>query len=527
MNGEIQRETEFDPETGAILVKKTHPWMTHYTGIVMFLLKCNIDVRFIGSGSGANSFMYYVTDYITKPAMTMHVGLTALSHAIRRATSRIEEIQETHSLSVRDARIQATLPAMISAVNSMMGRQEISQQQIMSYLVGGGDHYTSERFASYNYGETLRFVQRLDEPIEDASPDASAAGLTTQVSLSISEEGITASNKRLDYMYRPTEDPYDTMCLYDFISIVRKEILRAKVNKEPVGREHVIDELQTLVTDPQDEPQASATGPQFELKRFSSEDHPQYTTHGVACRLQGLTPVLLGPNLARRGDGTGESWARDMLILFKPWRSPEDIRERDMTWIDTFELYREKLSPRQKQTIANMGVLSQSREDRSRNPRSRSTREYPTFVDSSDLADILDAETFLSRSATVCVYATASQKEDQGGMVSAQGDPNGRLKDIITVKTFKEFEQCYPNEALMNIDANESTDVSQVSVESLDVAESQIRALSSFKSLEQGESVSSQAYNGAAGAGHVRSKDSQYPPLFKPTAIIQTSDGGK
>ncbi|KAH6899545.1 hypothetical protein BKA70DRAFT_1046900, partial [Coprinopsis sp. MPI-PUGE-AT-0042] len=78
IDGKTQDMTTIDNATGEIKVKKTHPRMTHYTALVMFLLKCNIDVRFIGSGRAANAYMYYITDYVTKPALTMNAGLAAL-----------------------------------------------------------------------------------------------------------------------------------------------------------------------------------------------------------------------------------------------------------------------------------------------------------------------------------------------------------------------------------------------------------------------------------------------------------------
>lgn len=35
------------------------------------------------------------------------------------------------------------------SVNAMMGKQEMSHQQVMSYLVSGGDHYSSHVFHAF------------------------------------------------------------------------------------------------------------------------------------------------------------------------------------------------------------------------------------------------------------------------------------------------------------------------------------------------------------------------------------------
>ncbi|KAJ7131641.1 hypothetical protein C8R43DRAFT_821548, partial [Mycena crocata] len=51
-----------------------------------------------------------------------------------------------------------------------------------------------------------------------------------------------------------------------------------------------------------------------------------------------VIPVLLGPNLPRpdRSDGEYERWCRSMLILFKPWRTMEDLKGDHMTWEAAF-----------------------------------------------------------------------------------------------------------------------------------------------------------------------------------------------
>jgi hypothetical protein len=56
--------------------------MTHYNPVITFLMKCNTDVKFVGSGDDAKAFIYYVTDYITKAPLFLHAGLTALAYAI-------------------------------------------------------------------------------------------------------------------------------------------------------------------------------------------------------------------------------------------------------------------------------------------------------------------------------------------------------------------------------------------------------------------------------------------------------------
>ncbi|KAJ7750565.1 hypothetical protein B0H16DRAFT_1318652, partial [Mycena metata] len=162
MNGETQSSTVVDSDTYAIHLRRLHPWIANYNDLVMFLLKCNMDIKFIGSGEAAKAFLYYVTDYITKAVLPVHAGLAALSHAIHAANVKHPELGDDSQSTAA-----SYTSAMTSTVNSMLGHQEISHQQVMSYLIGGGDHYTSDNFAILYWRAFRRCVDRYFEPDSD------------------------------------------------------------------------------------------------------------------------------------------------------------------------------------------------------------------------------------------------------------------------------------------------------------------------------------------------------------------------
>ncbi|KAH7906877.1 hypothetical protein BJ138DRAFT_1137801 [Hygrophoropsis aurantiaca] len=78
MNGSTRALTELDPETLSILLKRLHPWINNFNDLILFLLQCNMDIKYIGSGEAAKALVYYVTDYISKTDLQTHVGLAAL-----------------------------------------------------------------------------------------------------------------------------------------------------------------------------------------------------------------------------------------------------------------------------------------------------------------------------------------------------------------------------------------------------------------------------------------------------------------
>ncbi|KAJ7603551.1 hypothetical protein DFH06DRAFT_1022150, partial [Mycena polygramma] len=153
MTGETNPVTSVDPVSFAISLRRLHPWIANYNDLVMFLLKCNMDIKFVGSGEAAKAFLFYVTDYITKPPLPVHIGLAALAHAIDIAGAKFSDTTK----SSPDNHKKYT-GAMTSTVNSMMGYQEISHPQVLSYLIGGGDHYTPNRFVVLWWGPVLQFV---------------------------------------------------------------------------------------------------------------------------------------------------------------------------------------------------------------------------------------------------------------------------------------------------------------------------------------------------------------------------------
>ncbi|KZV59138.1 hypothetical protein PENSPDRAFT_595961, partial [Peniophora sp. CONT] len=147
MNGKTQPFTCLDEETGSILLRRLHPWINNFNDVVLFLLQSNMDIKYIGSGPAAKALVYYITDYITKGTLPMHVGLSAVIAAIRK-TEGLYATGEDPAEAV--ARRKSFL---IKCVNAMIGRLELSHQQVMSYIVGGGDHYCSHQFVSLYWGD--------------------------------------------------------------------------------------------------------------------------------------------------------------------------------------------------------------------------------------------------------------------------------------------------------------------------------------------------------------------------------------
>ncbi|KAH7904714.1 hypothetical protein BJ138DRAFT_976932, partial [Hygrophoropsis aurantiaca] len=53
MDGTTKALTELDPETLSIMLKRLHPWINNFNELILFLLQCNMDIKYIGSGEAA------------------------------------------------------------------------------------------------------------------------------------------------------------------------------------------------------------------------------------------------------------------------------------------------------------------------------------------------------------------------------------------------------------------------------------------------------------------------------------------
>ena len=264
IDGSTRQLSSLDPETGSILLRRLHPRIANYNDVIMFLLRANMDIKHVGSGEAAKALIYYVTDYITKSSLPAHIGLSALLHAIHRAKDKYKEKRWEK---------EEYAGALTIMINSILSKQEISHQQVMSYLVGGGDKYTNETYRILHFGSFERQIIRywarhegddvLDPPSSntthqrartsappstdpnddqdapttpvnstDTSPDVreqsegnpreGVVDITAefndeihkpedQVTLYLRSGSITAINQIHDYLMRPTTEPFHSM----------------------------------------------------------------------------------------------------------------------------------------------------------------------------------------------------------------------------------------------------------------------------------------------------------------------------
>ncbi|KIO16941.1 hypothetical protein M407DRAFT_33403 [Tulasnella calospora MUT 4182] len=399
IDGTTRPFTTLDEETGSILLRRLHPRINNFNEVIIFLLQCNMDIKYIGSGEAAKALTFYVTDYITKPCLPVHVGFAAITYALEQNELKFGAMEgSSDNTAIRERSL------LTKSVNAMMSKTELSHQQVMSYLIGGGDHYTSHAFRTLYWGSFDRWIRQkvpdtitkfdsIDPVISpnhlsevdvssrteseliasanlmsaagtvvEASPSEllltpalidtsgphescfleserqglsqndftaveyevnASEGNETEVILHLDRESITASNQLYDYRFRPQDRPFDNMSLWEMVSSTEKistELDDTRASKRAAGE--------------------NSSGrkplPRGSFLSLDDESHPQADTHRLRTRSD-VVPVVLGPTIPRPDNR--DEWCRSMLILFKPWRRPKDLKDEEQSWSDAFERY--------------------------------------------------------------------------------------------------------------------------------------------------------------------------------------------
>ncbi|KAH7908088.1 hypothetical protein BJ138DRAFT_980360, partial [Hygrophoropsis aurantiaca] len=228
MDGTTRSITELDPATLSILLKRLHPWINNFNDLVIFLLRCNMDIKYIGSGEAAKALVFYITDYITKGTLPVHVGLDAVQYAIKQNDRKFSHQQHTTD---KDEKAKSLFTKCVHAI---MARQEMSHQQVMSYLIGGGDVYKShlfsllpwcdfDRHVRQYFGEARWLTRRGCYLVnEEVQEDHSNESDTEEFVVVMDQHRVSLTNALIDYQCRSLQKPFDDMCIWEFVSSTLK-----------------------------------------------------------------------------------------------------------------------------------------------------------------------------------------------------------------------------------------------------------------------------------------------------------------
>jgi hypothetical protein len=151
-----------DPDSGEIRMRRSHPMINNFNQYLICACHCNMDIKFIWSGTDAKALVYYCTDYITKSSLSFHDTFSLVQKAIETNDNK----------SASESSIEKARRLVLRCYNSLASQQELSGTQVATYLMDFGDHYTSHVFVNI-------FLIGIERYLQNELNQAEAALLST------------------------------------------------------------------------------------------------------------------------------------------------------------------------------------------------------------------------------------------------------------------------------------------------------------------------------------------------------------
>ena len=181
----------FDPETGELSLRCLDGLVNNFNVTILDCIRCNMDIKFVGSGQSTKAILYYITDYIMKSQLKTHVAYAALELAV---TKLGEYDPSEDELTFRAKHM------LQRCAYAMLSHQELSAPQVILYLMNFDDHFTSHKFVSFNWSGPESYVDKT-LPVSDyavpmfrSSQSADSTSVATPVHVSYPDNAGSPSS---------------------------------------------------------------------------------------------------------------------------------------------------------------------------------------------------------------------------------------------------------------------------------------------------------------------------------------------
>ena len=399
----FREKTNFDENTGELHMRCLDGLVNNFNATIIETMRCNMDIQFMGSGPSTKAVIYYITDYITKSQLKAHVAYAALELAVKKLN---EVSHDDDPKTIKAKRL------LQKCAYSMISKQELSSQQVASYLIDLEDHFTSLCFQKLYWTSFEHFVNHFYS-LEDQnqSTDENPPEADTESSATTENESQLQTNDHSQMALQPTDAETDfehgeaicydneiiintsndgelkvvtpqledyllrgpglnSLSVWEYTSLIEKVPIKPKNPKTQCDGQRpqatVLDAF--MIND------ESHRRPKFDF-------HPSYSdyeTHIQQLKHPKHRPITtpIGPSMPRR-DRTcdQQKYARLMLILLKPWTNPTDLMDGFPNFHAAFETF-VTANPRWHALLNNMQLLHECRDSRDDHFEERSRLRY-------------------------------------------------------------------------------------------------------------------------------------------------------
>ena len=395
---EVFKDTIIEDETGHIYVKHIEPMMNKTNPVLTYLMRCNTDVTCLLSGTAMKAVVAYVADYITKPNLKTY----GIFDAIRSVLLKQVKIND-QELNAQDR----SRKLMTRVVNALTSKMEIGAPFAASYLLNLPDHYTSHKFVPFYWKQYLTAVlNTLEENNSNNEHGKYESSEMTRIVKTGENGSYVMYNNTLDYTLRPSR--WHDICLHDWISRVQK----VRMNNQQIKHIKQSNKDKSVKSDKDD----------FIDSKTYLPGHPQRFTHCINLHEKAdKIPSFIGGPLPRSDKGNREYYCEIMLMLFKPWRTGNDLKQKKQRWDDAFDIY--CFSAQQRKLMENFNVRYEchdAKDDFYANNISKS-HVLPNWITNDSLEEIED----LNKLSDIAINA-------DGDEVYGFYDNNDSIKGKIT-----------------------------------------------------------------------------------------------
>ena len=386
--------TSFDMETGEVSFRCLDGLVNNFNETILQTMRCNMDIKFIGSGPAAKAIIYYITNYITKTQLKTHVAYAALELSVKKLG---EFNPADDELTVYAKKL------LQKCAYAMISHQELSGQQVASYLMDYEDHFTSHQFRNLYWTSFEAFINQQDPSpecyyqthnVSESDPENETENSISEVNNSVedlitnleentnrdcddeSEEVIvtvdTTTNKLIakasqivDYQLRASK--FSNLSVWDFVTSIDKVRIKKIKNQDDIDSETNILETDNCNIENEFTDKIHTLTPNDKNSDiYFQNGHCEQKTHQQKLRSSEklYVAVPIGPALPRRDvNNIRAKYCRLMLILFKPWRNAQDLRKSGQSWEDAFCEFDLCCSKVVKKKMTNMQLLHECREN--------------------------------------------------------------------------------------------------------------------------------------------------------------------
>ncbi|CAF0973458.1 unnamed protein product [Brachionus calyciflorus] len=307
--------TSFD-KNNILNIKRDHCFLNNFNPYILASLRCNHDIKWIEkSQKDSLSSIYYITNYVTKNGVDVHNFLSFVSIFFSKYSKNHQFINETDEAKF-------ILQKIFTICTS---QTEYSAAQIAHMIFDkkrDGTYFSSDEISFIYYPKYLAYIdlqeKGLDPTIFESDDEI----------IDIKQKNSNKFDERLDYILRPKI--LDNVCLYSFYTEYKK-----------VYNSSIIDN---------------------DIELTFLEKHPQKKC-SILKHDKSVVPVLLGKNIL---DHPNEIMSKIMLVLFKPWRTQNDLKNENETYSNEFKSYLNNITennPKIKKYIDNFNLLKKLKDD--------------------------------------------------------------------------------------------------------------------------------------------------------------------